>query len=89
MSNDCRWTDLEYTPDIPNTCTIYSHINDTIMSAWLVGVVGICKLKTLLAAMAEVSLVFRLGFTIFNDTSCLMAMDTGNLYYSHEAPTKI
>ena len=59
------------------------------MSARLVGVVGICKLKTLLAAMAQVSLVPRVGFAIFDDTFCLMAMNTGNLYYSHEAPSKV
>ena len=84
MGQYSGWTDLKHTPDISDPGAIHGHLYDALVCTRKVAVVAILKLEALVTVPASIPLVTCLSFSVLNDIGRLLAMDTGNLNYSHK-----
>ena len=80
--NGCR-ADFEHSTNIPYARAIHGHIDDTLMSTWLVTIVSILKMEALVAVAAQTPLMPSIRFAIFDDTTSPLTLDTCNLNNSH------
>ena len=75
--------DLKYTSNIPDARTIHGHFEYEFSSAGLIAIVPVLKLKTPVAVSATITLMACFSFTIPDNVTDFLTVDTGNLNYSH------